>query len=450
MTRCSKSEALTLLALALLLSPATSFGQPDSPSAPSPLAQARTFSSAAMKVELEYHIYVPPAYEAATEQRFPVVYWLHGGSGFPPGVLATLAGRFDAAIRAGKVPPLIVVFPDGLGESMWVDSKDGTLPMERIVVSELVPHIDGGFRTIASAPGRILEGGSMGGYGAARLAFKYPEMFGALSMLNAGPLQEVLDPQNVPLRGTAGAQATLDRVYGGDQEYFRSQSPIFLAEQNADAVRGKVVIRQLIGEQDPSLENNRRFSEHLEKLMIPHTFEVLEGVQHGPRSMFAALGESYWEFFREFLEGSDGVSSEAKADPADAERNALIALERESHRWWHERNTEALAGLFAEDYRFVAPNGAVEDKAFVLAGTDPAVVRMLQVESMRMDPEEVILSGNRAIVLGVIEMKATVAGRPADGRLRVLSVFERSDADAEWRLVARSTTPVRTPPAAPN
>ena len=177
--------------------------------------------------------------------------------------------------------------------------------MESIVVSELIPHIDAAYRTIASAPGRILEGASMGGYGAARLGLKYPHLFGAISMLNAGPLQEVLDPQSAPTAGVEKAQDTLDRGYGGDQEYFRSQSPIFLAKQNADAVRGKVAIRQLIGEKDPLLENNRRFSEHLTALNIPHAFEVLPGVSHGsPRATFAALGESYWEFFRVFLEGS--------------------------------------------------------------------------------------------------------------------------------------------------
>lgn len=307
MTRCLRIDVLALLALALLLSPPSSFGESASPSGSSDLAQARTFPSAVMRSKLNYHVYLPAAYETELLQRFPVVYWLHGGSGFPPGMLEFLAGRFDKAIRAGKVPPLIVVFPDGLGESMWVDSKDGTVPMESILISELIPHIDTGLRTIASAQGRILEGGSMGGYGAARLAFKYPEKFGALSMLNAGPLQEVLDPQQVPLKGAAGAQATLDRVYGGDQEYFRSQSPVFLAEQNADAVRGTVVIRQLIGANDPLLENNRRFSEHLENLKIPHTFKILDGVQHGPDSMFAALGDSYWEFFRRYLDGSTEI-----------------------------------------------------------------------------------------------------------------------------------------------
>ncbi len=452
MSRLLKRNLLVLAALLLAaMQPLKAAPDMDADPTLGQRTQQRTFQSQAMSSEMSFDLYIPEAYEQEPERRFPIVYWLHGGGGFPPGVVGVLAERFDSAIRAGKIPAMLVVFPhDGHGRNMWVDSKDGAIRMESFVVGELVPHIDANYRTVGAARGRILEGGSMGGYGAARLGFKYPEVFGAVSMLNAGPLQEVLDPQDAPTAGPTTAQATLDRVYGGDPEYFRSQSPWVLAEQNAAAIRSKVAVRQIIGAQDALLENNRRFSEHLTALKIPHAFEVLQGVSHGsPRATFAALGESYWEFFRDVLEGSGGVSGEAKADPANAERSALIALERESHHWWLEGNTEALTELFAEDYRFVAPNGAVEDKAWV-TGTDPDSVRMLQVESMRMEPEEVILSGNRAIVLGVIEMKATVAGRPAPERLRVLSVFERSDAEADWRLAARSTTPVRRPPAAPN
>jgi len=138
-------------------------------------------------------------------------------------------------------------------------------------------------------------------------------------------------------------------------------------------------------------------------------------------------------------------SSEAGANPSDRERDALMDLERRSHHWWLDGDAEALGKLMKDDYRFVAPNGAVETKAYV-TGVDPDSVRMLQVESMTVSPQEVVLGDNRAIVISVIEMDATVAGRPAPGRLRVLSVFEREDADSAWRLAARSTTPVRTPP----
>ena len=59
--------------------------------------------------------------------------------------------------------------------------------METIILKELVPHIDETYRTLASRQGRLIEGFSMGGYGAARLAFKHHEIFGAASILARGP-----------------------------------------------------------------------------------------------------------------------------------------------------------------------------------------------------------------------------------------------------------------------
>jgi len=101
-----------------------------------PRLQFRTFDSAAAKTKVSYHLYAPKVYDAEQERRFPVLYWLHGTGGGLAG-LRPLVEHFDAAIRAGKMPPLLVVFPNGLAESMWCDSKDGRVPMETVVVKEL-------------------------------------------------------------------------------------------------------------------------------------------------------------------------------------------------------------------------------------------------------------------------------------------------------------------------
>ena len=135
----------------------------------------------------------------------------------------------------------------------------------------------------------------------------------------------------------------------------------------------------------------------------------------------------------------------AEVSDEEPDRRNLAKLERESHQWWLSRDTGALDKLMVEQYRFVAPNGALETKARII-GADPSVPRVLQIETLRMEPEEVIVRGNSAIVTGVIHMKATVGGRPAPGRLRVLSVFERGSAQQDWRLIARSTTPMLGPP----
>ena len=48
---------------------------------------------------------------------------------------------------------------------------------EATIIYELIPYIDANYRTIAIAAGRAIQGFSMGGQGAERLALKYPQMF---------------------------------------------------------------------------------------------------------------------------------------------------------------------------------------------------------------------------------------------------------------------------------
>ena len=136
-----------------------------------PRVEFHTFDSAAAKAKVSYHLYTPEAYDTEKEQRFPVLYWLHGTGGGRAGI-APLSAFFDRAIREGKIPPMLIVFPNGLATSMWCDSKDGSVPMETVVVKELVPHVDATFRTVAAREGRLIEGFSMGGYGAARLGLQ--------------------------------------------------------------------------------------------------------------------------------------------------------------------------------------------------------------------------------------------------------------------------------------
>ncbi|MFN6041925.1 MAG: alpha/beta hydrolase, partial [Phycisphaerae bacterium] len=122
-----------------------------------------TFDSAAAKAKVSYHLYTPAAYDVAghKDQRFPVVYWLHGSGGGLSGI-PQVARHFDEAIAAGKTPPCLVVFVNGLVEGMYVDWKDGTAPLETVIVKDLVPHIDATYRTIATREGRLLDGFSMG------------------------------------------------------------------------------------------------------------------------------------------------------------------------------------------------------------------------------------------------------------------------------------------------
>jgi poly(3-hydroxybutyrate) depolymerase len=261
-----------------------------------PRVEFRTFDSEAAKTAVSFHIFKPASYDTERERRFPVLYWLHGSGGGLAGI-APVSAWFDAAIREGKIPPMLVVFPNGLASSMWCDSKDGAVPMETIVIKELLPHIDATFRTIAAREGRIIEGFSMGGYGAARLGFKYPQLFGAVSILAGGPLD--LDFAGPRATGNpAERERILQGTFGGDLDYYRLQNPITVAQQQADAVRGKVRVRMAVGARDNTGPLNRAYSEHLKKLSIAHTFTIVPGVGHDTLALLKGLGEANWEFYR--------------------------------------------------------------------------------------------------------------------------------------------------------
>ena len=78
------------------------------------------------------------------------------------------------AMQKGDMPQCIVVFVQGLPIGWYNNSVDGTMPVEDVVIKDLIPHIDATFRTIASREGRGIDGMSMGGYGSLHLGFKYP------------------------------------------------------------------------------------------------------------------------------------------------------------------------------------------------------------------------------------------------------------------------------------
>jgi S-formylglutathione hydrolase FrmB len=253
----------------------------------------RTFESKAARATVSYHVYLPPSYAAQSRRRFPTLYWLHGSGGGLRGI-PRVAELFDRAIRTGAAPPMIVVFPNGHELSMWCDSKDGSVPMETVVVRELVPDVDANLRTIAAREGRLVEGFSMGGYGAARLGFTHHDVFSAVSMLGAGPLQ--LDFTQGP-RSKAETRIELLQTVYGDMDRFRALSPWHIAERNAPVLRG-MPIRQAIGDRDELLPANQDFHEHLIRLGIAHDFVRATGVAHDPLSLIRALDDRMWTFHR--------------------------------------------------------------------------------------------------------------------------------------------------------
>lgn len=229
------------------------------------------FRSKAAGGDVDYYIYLPPEYQSSN-QRFPVVYWLHGAYGRPYSATPVVR-RLDEAVRAGEARPMIVVSClDPTGISMWTNSKDGRLPMETVIIEELIPHVDSTYRTIADRDGRGIEGFSMGGYGSAYLGLKHPELFSSVSIL-AGAL-------HTPETFRARRRAIFDNVFGGDAAYADLHSPWSTARRNADALRNRIDVRIFVGAEDGLLDWNRDFHELLDELAIPHQWGIVPDSPH--------------------------------------------------------------------------------------------------------------------------------------------------------------------------
>ncbi|MGD0375306.1 MAG: alpha/beta hydrolase-fold protein [Streptosporangiaceae bacterium] len=134
-------------------------------------------------------VYLPPGYDHAGDRRYPVVYVIQGYTGN----LAMWRNRApyrqpfpetaDAVFARGDAPPAIVVYVDAwtsYGGSQFVDSA-GTGRYHSYLCDEIVPWLDGRYRTMAAAAHRAIMGKSSGGFGAMITPMLRPDLFGALA-----------------------------------------------------------------------------------------------------------------------------------------------------------------------------------------------------------------------------------------------------------------------------
>jgi endo-1,4-beta-xylanase len=261
----------------------------------------KTFRSETINGEVSYLVYLPPDYEQQTSARYPVLYYLPASGGTPRRDGAEIARRLDKAIRARRAAPMIAIFVNGLrGNTMYCDSRDGEYPVETVIVKDLIPHVDATYRTVAAREGRAVEGFSMGGFGAAHLGFKYPKLFGVIS-IQAPPL---LGPElKSPLPARAWSRL-FPTAMGGDLEYFRANDPFTLAVKNADALRDGALIRIVCHVEDenclaPQCEKLHRL---LMEPMIPHELYFLSNVKtHSRAKVLDTMGDSEFAFLSSAL-----------------------------------------------------------------------------------------------------------------------------------------------------
>jgi putative tributyrin esterase len=191
---------------------------------------------------------------------FPVCYLLHGLSDDH-----TSWTRQTSLERHVAGLPLIVVMPDG-GRGFYCDAVDGPA-YERHLLDDVIGFVDRTFHTMPERQGRVIGGLSMGGYGAIKLALKYPQLFcSAVSHSAALDVQRRLERPEVA--------AEMRRIFG----------PAPGGGPNDPYALAATIDRTLLpalrldcGLEDGLLEENRAFHRHLEQLGIPHEYAECPG-----------------------------------------------------------------------------------------------------------------------------------------------------------------------------
>lgn len=238
-----------------------------------------------------YLVYLPPGYDEARNmtRRYPVIYWLHGYGAGPQHGVVGFVHALDEAIRHGRAPPMIAVLPNGLVDSWYCDAADGSQPVESVIMNDLIPHVDSTLRTIARREGRAIEGFSMGAWGAAHLAFKYPDRFAAVTIVSTPLVSSTQWAQEDP--------EEFRRIFGASEDRFLAEEPAALAHRNRASISGSLRIRILIGSRDPNLFSDRGLHESFTRDGVVHDFTEVSEVEHRSTMYYDALSDGAFEFY---------------------------------------------------------------------------------------------------------------------------------------------------------
>ena len=222
---------------------------------------------------INYCVLFPPSYDSQPGRKFPVLYFLHG-LGEDPTFLATSGGwQVVEDLQEQKGIAEFVLITPQAGNSFYINSKDGRVKYEDFFIRDFVPQMEKRYRLLATRAGRAIGGVSMGGYGALRFAFKYPQLFAAVAVHMPALLAQL--PRG---SGDSGLSRYLGPAFGRpvDEAYWKANTP-FVFAHTAD-LHGLRIYADCGDQDDFAFDTGTR---EMDKLLtarhVPHTIHIYPG-----------------------------------------------------------------------------------------------------------------------------------------------------------------------------
>ncbi|MBU2945618.1 dienelactone hydrolase family protein [Zobellia uliginosa] len=125
-----------------------------------------------IKENYSYYLYYPEGYEENTEEKYPLLLFLHGGGESGDSLVYVKRNGPPKLIQRGKKFPFLILAPQNPQKKMWWNTRSVMQLLDTIVENNRVDK------------NRIyLTGLSRGGGAAWEMAVQYPEKFAAMAVV---------------------------------------------------------------------------------------------------------------------------------------------------------------------------------------------------------------------------------------------------------------------------
>jgi enterochelin esterase-like enzyme len=141
----------------------------------------------------QFYIYKPAGYDNSTDQKYPVLYILHGGGEDQRG-WATQGKTdliLDNLIADHKAKPMLIVMPDGNVTGQQGFGENTLRMFERELKQCIIPAVEKNYRADTGPGNKALAGLSMGGIQTLYVGVNNTEMFNYLGVFSSGWIQNM-------------------------------------------------------------------------------------------------------------------------------------------------------------------------------------------------------------------------------------------------------------------
>ena len=260
------------------------------------------FKSGILHRPVRYCVMLPPNYEAYTNKKYPVLYFLHGLGENEQTLLRSGGwGLIEDLRHDHKIGHFLMIAPEGRG-SFFINSADGRDRYSDFFLNEFLPFIETHYRVIRERRSRGVTGLSMGGYGALRFAFAHPELFGSVSAQSPALITESPRELNADVRDAGPLAKLLGLVFGSpiDVAHWNQNNPFLLARKNRAQIRSQPIYINC-GKQDEYgfAASAEQLHKQLQVENIRHEFHLYPG-GHNAEYFLSHLGETvefHWHAF---------------------------------------------------------------------------------------------------------------------------------------------------------